>query len=53
MSDEEFANYIDLVDKRLYLKENIVKVGKLTNEDTYYTDISHILYKYYELIECE
>jgi hypothetical protein len=52
MSDEEFANYIDLVDKRLHLKENIVKVGKLTNEDTYYTDISHILYKYYELIEC-
>jgi hypothetical protein len=52
MTSDEFQKYISFIDQRLLLKEQLAKVKTFTDEDTYYTDTSHILYKYYDLIEC-
>jgi hypothetical protein len=51
LDKEEFAKYIEYVDKNIVLKEKLSKIVSEVDEAKYYTDTSDILYQYYNLIQ--
>jgi DNA-directed RNA polymerase subunit RPC12/RpoP len=51
LTDDELASYLDTIDKRLELRQEIVTMKNSFDEISYFTNTADILYQYYELVE--